>query len=226
MKKINTILLGLFLILSPVASQAAGSFAIGVSVSDNTLDTAGKEDVDNNGTIDATKNVTDDFAVGSIFAEFTNMGEKFGVTLGLDYIPFDADIDKRSISQTSMTTSRTETSGTNSVSGSVEDHFTIYIQPGFMIKPNTMLYGTLGYANATVNGKSTSLTHTNINKDQDLEGTKIGVGVKHVYDNGIFVKADYAQTDYDAVSFITSNNTKATVDLDNKSYGLSIGKQL
>ena len=225
MKKINTILLGLFLILSPVASQAAGGFAIGVSVSDNTLDTAGKEDVDNNGTIDATKNVTDDFAVGSIFAELTNMGEKFGVTLGLDYIPFDADIDKRSISQTSMTTSRTETSGTNSVSGSVEDHFTIYIQPGFMIKPNTMLYGTLGYANATVNGKSTSLTHTNINKDQDLEGTKIGVGVKHVYDNGIFVKADYAETDYDVVSFTTSNNTKATADLDNKSYGLSIGKQ-
>ncbi|MDC0859311.1 outer membrane beta-barrel protein [Candidatus Pelagibacter sp.] len=225
MKKINSILIGLFLILSPVASQAAGSFAIGVSVSDNTLDTAGKEDVDNNGTIDATKNVTDDFAVGSIFAEFTNMGEKFGVTLGLDYIPFDADIDKRSISQTSMTTSSTVTSGTNSVSGSVEDHFTIYIQPGFMIKPNTMLYGTLGYANATVNGKSTSLTHTNINKDQDLEGTKIGVGVKHVYDNGIFVKADYAETDYDVVSFTTSNNTKATADLDNKSYGLSIGKQ-
>ena len=225
MKKINSILIGLFLIFSPVASQAAGSFAIGVSVSDNTLDTAGKEDVDNNGTIDATKNVTDDFAVGSIFAEFTNMGEKFGVTLGLDYIPFDADIDKRSISQTSMTTSNTVTSGTNSVSGSVEDHFTIYIQPGFMIKPNTMLYGTLGYASATVNGKSTSLTHTNINKDQDLEGTKIGVGVKHVYDNGIFVKADYAETDYDVVSFTTSNNTKATADLDNKSYGLSIGKQ-
>ena len=225
MKKINTILLGLFLILSPVASQAAGGFAIGVSVSDNTLDTAGKEDVDNNGTIDATKNVTDDFAVGSIFAEFTNMGEKFGVTLGLDYIPFDADIDRRSISQTSMGASAAETSGTNSVEGSVEDHFTIYIQPGFMIKPNTMLYGTLGYANATVNGKSTSLTHTNINKDQDLEGTKIGVGVKHVYDNGIFVKADYAETDYDVISFTTSNNTKATADLDNKSYGLSIGKQ-
>ena len=227
MKKINTILLGLFLILSPVTSQAAGGFAIGVSVSNNTLDTAGKEDVDNNGTIDATKNVTDDFVVGSIFAEFTNMGEKFGVTLGFDYIPFDADIDKRSVTQTTIanTGAATVTSGTNSVSGSVEDHFTIYIQPGFMIKPNTMLYGTLGYANATVNGKSTSLTHTNINQDKDLEGTKIGVGVKHVYDNGIFVKADYAETDYDVVSFTTSNNTKATVDLDNKSYGLSIGKQ-
>jgi hypothetical protein len=227
MKKINSILIGLFLILSPVASQAAGGFAIGVSVSDNTLDTAGKEDVDNNGTIDATKNVSDDFVVGSIFAEFTNMGEKFGITVGLDYIPFDADIDKRSITQTTinLATPAVVTSGTNTVEGSVEDHFTIYIQPGFMIKPNTMIYGTLGYANATVNGKSTSLTHTNINQDKDLDGTKIGVGIKHVYDNGIFVKADYAETDYDVISFTTSNNTKASADLDNKSYGLSIGKQ-
>lgn len=227
MKKFITILTLILLTSSPFASHAAGGWAIGISASDNTLDTSGKEDVDNNGTIDARKTVTDDFAVGSIFAEFTNMGDRFGITLGVDYIPFDADIDKRSITQTTISTATAAvtTSGTNSVQGTVEDHYTLYIQPGFMIKPNTMLYGTLGYANATVNGKSTSLTHTNINQDKDLEGTKIGVGIKHVYDNGIFVKADYAQTEYDTISFVTSNNTKATADLDNKSLGLSIGKQ-
>ena len=226
MNKITTILAGLFLILSSVSSHAAGGWALGVSASSNTLDTAGKEDVDSNGTIDATKNVSDDFAVGSIFAEYTNMGEKFGVTIGLDYIPFEADIDKRSVTQTTKSlTDATSTSGTNSVEGTVKDHYTMYIQPGFMIKPSTMLYGTLGYASATVNGKSTSLTHTNINKDEDLEGTKIGVGVKHVYDNGIFVKIDYSETEYDTVSWTTSNNTKASVDLDNESYALSIGKQ-
>jgi opacity protein-like surface antigen len=227
MKIIKILSAGLILIFSCVSAHAAGGWAIGISASDNTLDTAGKEDVDNNGTIDDRKTVTDDFAVGSIFAEFTNMGDRFGITLGVDYIPFDADIDKRSITQTTINTAKAAvtTSGTNSVQGTVEDHYTLYIQPGFMIKPNTMLYGTLGYANATVNGKSTSLTHTNINQDKDLEGTKIGVGIKHVYDNGIFVKADYAQTEYDTISFVTSNNTKATADLDNKSLGLSIGKQ-
>ena len=225
MNKTITTLAGLFLILSSVASHAAGGWAVGISASSNTLDTAGKEDTDNNGTIDATKNVSDDFSVGSIFAEFTNMGDKFGITFGADYIPFEADIDKRSITQTSMTTSATETSGTNSVEGTVKDHYTLYIQPGIMIKPSTMLYGTLGYSSATVNGKSTSITHTDINKDQDLEGTKIGIGIKHVYDNGIFVKADYSQTEYDTVSFTTDNDTKASADLDNKSYALSIGKQ-
>ena len=224
MKNLTTCITCLFLILSPITANAAG-FSIGVTASSNSLDTAGKEDTDNNGTIDATKTVTDDFIVGSIFAEFTNMGDKFGITLGVDYIPFDADIDKRSISQTSLGAAGASSSGTNSVEGTVEDHYTVYIQPGFMIKPSTMLYGTLGYSSATVNGKSASITHTNISQDKGLEGTKIGVGIKHSYESGLFVKADYSQTDYDAVSFTTSNNTKATADLDNTALALSIGKQ-
>ena len=39
------------------------------------------------------------------------------------------------------------------------------------------------------------------------------------------VKLDYSDTDYDEVSFVTSNNTTGTVDLDNRSLSLSIGKQ-
>lgn len=225
MKKIILLFSTLALMLSPAIANAAG-FAIGVTVSDNTLDTAGKEDVDSNGTIDATKNVSDDFAVGSIFAEFTNMGDRFGITLGVDYIPFDADIDKRSITQSELGDEDDSAStGTNSVEGTVSDHTTIYIQPGYMVGPSTMLYGTLGFANATVNGKSKSITHTNINKDKDLDGTKIGLGIKHIYDSGLFIKADWSETDYDAVSFTTSNNTKATADLDNTAFALSVGKQ-
>jgi len=225
MKKIILLFSTLALMLSPAIANAAG-FALGVSVSNNTLDTAGKEDVDNNGTTDATKNVSDDFMVGSIFAEYTNMGDKFGITLGVDYIPFDADIDKRSITQSELgDESDTASTGTNSVEGTVSDHMTIYIQPGYMIGDNTMLYGTFGFASATVNGKSVSITHTNINKDVDLDGTKIGVGIKKVYDSGLFIKADYAQTEYDTISFTTSNNTKASADLDNTAFALSLGKQ-
>ncbi len=225
MKKIILLFSTLALMLNPVIANA-GSWAVGVSVSDNTLDTAGKEDVDSNGTIDATKTVSDDFAVGSIFAEFTNMGDRFGITLGVDYIPFDADIDKRSITQSELGDEDDSAStGTNSVEGTVSDHMTIYIQPGYMIGSSTMLYGTLGFASATVNGKSKSITHTDINKDVDLDGTKIGVGIKHVYDSGLFIKADYAETDYDTISFTTSNSTKATADLDNTAFALSVGKQ-
>ena len=196
-------------------------------MSDNSLDTAGKEDVDSNGTIDDTKNVTDDFKVGSIFIENTAVAAngRFGVTLGLDLIPFDADIDKRSVSQSSVkgASDGAATSGTNSVEGTVEKHMTLYVQPGVMVG-GSMVYVTGGIVRADINGRSTSISHTNINETKDLDGTKIGVGIKRELDNGFVVKLDYAETSYDTVTFTTSNNTKATADLDNTAIALSIGR--
>ena len=212
------------LFIAPAISNA--DIAIGLTVSSNTLDTAGKEDIDSNGTIDATKNVSDDFTVGSIFLEKTQMGERFGVTLGVDYIPFDADIDKRSITQSSLKAKAdgAATTGTNSVQGTVSDHRTFYLQPGMMVNDN-FLYATIGLAYADINVKNTSISSTDLNKTVDLDGTKIGFGIKRVADNGLVIKLDYSETDYDPVSFTTSNNTKATADLDNSTVALSIGRQ-
>ena len=230
MKKILTSILATFMLLSLNAAANASGFGMGISISSNSLDTAGKEDVDSNGTIDAKKTVSDDIMIGSVFGEYSATGingSKLAMTIGVDYIPFDADIDKRSITQSSLKAKAdgAATTGTNSVSATVEDHYTVYLQPGFMINDSTTVYGTIGFSNATVNGKSVSLTHTDINKSQDLDGTVLGAGMKTVKDNGLFIKLDYKETSYDSVSFTTSNNTKATADLDNETFALSIGKQ-
>ena len=213
------------LFIAPVVSNAA-DWTIGVTMSSNSLDTAGSEDVDSNGTIDATKNVSDDFLVGSLFLETTMMGDKYGMTVGVDYIPFDADIDKRSITQSTLGAKAdgAASSGTNSVSGSVEAHRTIYLQPG-MSYGNGMIYATVGYVTADLNAKSVSITHTNKNETKSLDGTKIGVGYKAVSDSGLVLKFDFSETDYDEVSFTTSNNTTAKADLDNTALAISIGKQ-
>ena len=214
----------LALLFSPIASFA--EVTIGVTMSSNSLDTAGKEDVDSNGTIDDTKNVTDDFLVGSVFLENTAMGDTLGLTVGVDYIPFDADIDKRSVSQSSVKEKGSSvTTGTNSVEGTVEGHKTFYIQPGFRYGDNSMIYATFGIVMADINVKNSSISSTDLNKTVDLDGTKYGVGIKTVKDNGLVIKLDYTDTSYDSVSFTTSNNTKATADLDNTALALSIGKQ-
>ena len=230
MKNLISTILATFMLLSLNVSANASGFGMGISISSNTLDTAGKEDVDSNGTIDATKNVSDKIMIGSIFGEYSATGingSKLALTIGVDYIPFDADIDKRSITQSSLKAKAdgAASTGTNSVEATVEDHYTVYLQPGFMINDSTMLYGTVGFSNATINGKSVSLSHTDINKSQDLDGTVLGAGIKTVRDNGLFIKLDYKETSYDTVSFTTSNSTKATADLDNETFALSIGKQ-
>ena len=226
MKKFLFILSTLGLLLAPAIANA-GNWSMGVSLSTNTLDTAGQEDVDSNGSIDDTKNVSDDFSVGSIFAEYTAMGDRMGLTVGIDFIPFDADIDKRSITQSALGASGdgAASSGTNSVEGTVEDHRTIYIQPGVRVGSNSLFYLTYGFVSADINGKSVSLTHTDISETKDLDGEKIGVGLKRVSDGGMVVKLDYSETSYDQVSFVTSNSTTATADIDNKAIALSIGKQ-
>jgi len=226
MKKYLLLLSTLAILIAPVSANA-GEYGLGVTIASNSLDTAGKEDVDSNGTIDATKNVSDDIFTGSVFAEYTAIEGNYGITFGVDYIPFDADVDRRSISQSSLKDkdSGAASSGTNSVSASIEDHLTFYVQPGVMMTDNSMLYLTYGYVSADINGKSTSLSHTDIDQSKSLDGTKIGVGMKYSDSNsGLFFKIDASETEYDTVSFTTDNDTKATADLDNTAIAISIGK--
>ena len=102
---------------------------------------------------------------------------------------------------------------------------TFYIQPGMVLADgNTMLYGILGYSRADITATWESVSSTNTTKVQSLRGTKVGVGVKHVTDSGILLKLDYSESDYDQVSYTTTNSTKVTGDIDNTTFALSIGK--
>ena len=69
-----------------------------------------------NGTTNTTKSISNDIFFGSIFAEATSDANSAGIsmTVGVDYIPFEADIDKRSITQSELGDSNdTASTGTN-----------------------------------------------------------------------------------------------------------------
>ena len=228
MKKfLATVFASLFAFTVNTASADVSGLAVGFSVTQNNLDTTVTDDIDSNGTIDTTKILSDSVLAGSIFAELTLAGSgPLAVTFGVDYIPVDADLDKRSTTQSSVkaTADGAATTGTNTGKASIDDHVTLYIQPGIVLGGNTMLYGTLGYARADITATWESVSSTNTTKVQSMNGTKIGVGVKHVRDNGLFLKLDYSETDYDKVSYTTSNSTLVTGDIDNQAIALSIGK--
>ena len=227
MKKLLATLIATFFAFTVnIASADVSGLAIGISFSNNELDTLVTDDIDSNGTINTTKALTDTVQAGSIFAELTLAGDgPLALTLGIDYIPVDADLDKRSTTQSSVKAKGdgAASSGTNTGKASIEDHFTYYIQPGFVVG-NTMVYGTLGYVRADITATWESVSSTNTTKVQTMNGSKAGVGIKHVRDNGIFLKLDYSETDYDKVSYTTSNNTTVTGDIDNTVIALSVGK--
>jgi len=208
------------------ASADLGGFVVGVTLSNNDLDTVVTDDIDSNGTINTTKSLTDSVNGASIFAEHTILGSgSLGITLGVEYTPVDADLDKRSATQATIKDKATSsTSGTNSGEASIEDHFTFYIQPGYVMNENTMFYGTLGYSKADITATWKSVSSTDTTKVQTLDGTKVGVGVKRVNDNGIVLKLEWSETDYDKVSYKTTNSTTVAGDIDNTVLALSIGK--
>ena len=69
MKKL---VLSIFTVILLSISSAFANGGIGITLSYNDISTDAKEDVDNNSTTDATKNVSDKITAASIFAEYIN----------------------------------------------------------------------------------------------------------------------------------------------------------
>ena len=132
-KLLVTIFATFFAFTVNIASADVSGFALGITLSNNDLDTLMTDDIDSDGTITTTKALTDSVTAGSIFAELTIGGSSgpLAVTFGVDFIPVDADLDKRSASQSSLkaTADGAATTGTNTGKATIDDHITYYIQP-------------------------------------------------------------------------------------------------
>ena len=225
------LLLSLALVLMYIMpANAEVTRAIGLTVSGSTIDSTVTDDIDANGSVDTTKDISNDITYGSIFLEVTNENAGPGsLTFGIDLIPASTEFDVRSTSQESSKAKAAggvpQTTGTNKGTVNVDMHTTFYIQPGITLPNGLTIFGTLGYVNADVDAKVESISSTNKTVSQSLECVKLGLGAKKGFGDEMFVKLEYAQTDYDDISVTTSNNTKVTADMDNTSLGLSIGKK-
>ncbi len=215
----------ILLSLSAVQVQA-GTWGVGIKIDSHSLDSNVSDDIDSNGTVNTTKTFTDKATGASIFIERNIEVGNGNIALGVNLIPGEVDIDKRSISQSSLKAKANgaATTGTNSAEGTVSNHYTVYIQPGVNLGSN-LVYLSFGMSFADVEGKNNSISSTNITESKDLDGTMIGIGLKRVSDAGTFVKLEYSQTDYDKVSWKTDNSTTGHAELDNSILSLAVGKQ-
>ena len=221
MKKTIIFLFATMLMAFPVN---ADSKRIGITGSAATIDSIVKDDIDSNGTTDTTKTISNDIGFGSIFFELSKDIGPMTLTYGVDLIPFSAEFDSRSASQTSLKAAAdgAATSGTNTGTVDVSNHLTFYLQPGYEVGGVTV-FGTLGYVTADADADGTSISSSNLSKTVTLDGYKLGAGISKDF-GGLFVKLEYAETDYDDISVTTSNNTKITADIDNAFTSLSVGR--
>ena len=202
------------------ASYAQVSVGLTVSMAD--VQSGLSDDIDNNGSTDTTKNISNDVTFGSIFFE---KALNDNMSVGVDFIPFEAEFDSRSTTQSSLKakTDGAATSGTNKGTADVSKHLTFYLQPQKEIRDGLKVFGTLGLVKADVESLVQSVSSTDKTVEQSLDGMKLGLGLKK--ETGIgFIKLEYSQTDYDDVSVTTSNSTKVTADIDTDILALSVAK--
>ena len=209
--------------LTSFVSAAYSQSSMGFTLSLAKIDTALSDDIDNNGSVDTTKDISNDIVFGSIFLERELDN---GLTVGLDFIPFEAEFESRSTTQSSLKAKGdgAATSGTNKGTADVSKHFTFYVQPTRELDNGSKLFATLGYVRADVESLVQSVSSTDKTVEQTLDGFKFGVGMKRDMGANGFFKLELNRTDYDDISATTSNSTKVTADIDTTVLGLSVGK--
>ena len=217
MKKLVLSILFLFGFTTTSFAQVS----VGFTVSAADVQSAVSDDIDSNGTTDTTKDISNDVVFGSIFLE-SAVNENMSV--GIDFIPFEAEFESRSTTQSSIKEKGSSTTtGTNKGTADVSKHITLYLQPQREINDGLKVFGTLGLVRADVESVVQSVSSTDKTVEQSLDGMKLGLGLKK--ETGIgFIKLEYSQTDYDDVSVTTSNSTKVTADIDTNILALSVAK--
>ena len=203
------------------ATTALAQVSAGFTISSAKIESALSDDIDSNGTTDTTKDISNDVIFGSIFLE---RAVNENMSVGIDFIPFEAEFESRSTTQSSIKEKGSSTTtGTNKGTADVSKHLTFYIQPQKEIRDGLKVFGTLGLVKADVESTVQSVSSTDKTVDQSLDGMKLGLGLKK--ETGIgFIKLEYSQTDYDDVSVTTSNSTKVTADIDTNILALSVAK--
>ena len=216
MRKLHQFFIALVMLAFSSASYAEMQY--GVSGALTFIDASGTETEGgekNNGDAD---NIV---VIPSVFAEYAFSDT---ISVGLDYIPFKADVsdktEKRSDTETSVTgtATTTSTSRTQQAQAELENHITLYAN--YNLGDGLYLKG--GVANVTLNTDESLGTGSKYG-NVDIMGVVLGVGIE----SGNW-RTEVAYTDYEDISLTSSvartgvtTNNKIDADLDTLAIRLS-----
>ena len=220
------------LLLTSISSAAlADNWNLGASASYGNLDgTASDTQVGPAGTVSQTRGAKGgdaDFPFASIFVEYAKtMDKDLDIIFGLDYVPFKAEIDSKSVADSDRRDGGVDlnASGTRKAKLELENYATLYLQPTYKIGGGTAVFGKVGYIHGDVKiSGSNTATGSTINATDTLNGYVVGLGVQHNINKNVFVRLEGSYTDHDNVTATDSKGTKFTADSELIAGKLSIG---
>jgi opacity protein-like surface antigen len=219
------------LLLTSISSAAfADNWNIGASASYGSIDGTAKDtQVGPTGTVAQTRGATSgdaEFPFASIFVEYSKtMDKNLDIILGLDYVPFKAEIESKSFTDNDKRTGQTDgIDGVRKAKLELENYATLYLQPTFKVGGGTAVYGKVGYIHGDVKiSGSNTATGSTINAKDTLNGYVVGLGVQHNINKNVFVRLEGNFTAHDDVTATDSLGTKFTADSELIAGKISIG---
>jgi hypothetical protein len=209
------------------SAMAFEGFSIGATYSNTDFSTKGNETTvaNNTGALEVnstTKTGSED--VGAIFAEYTFAQ---GSTIGIEYIPGEAEIGKASRTQTNIAaTPANDASGTITAKATISEYTRIYVEPTWMANDRFGVFVKGGAAHLSVQPSYTETADViqSTYKSEDVWGVMYGFGAKAYFGNA-FIKAEYLETEFGTYSHqsTTGNKNKITADVDMEETRVSIG---
>ena len=163
----------------------------------------------------------------AIFVEYSG-GEVGGFTgtWGVEYIPGKATIGNKSRAEDD-THSSLDDDGTYVGKAKVQNHTTLYVEPGYTFNENVTLYGKLGvnYMEVLTLESLAFGSDSSTYGDADVYGATYGGGVKLNTSSGLFVKVEQTFTEYSQITLTSPTGNKNTIhaNLDSESTRLAIG---
>jgi opacity protein-like surface antigen len=222
MNKIAKLTTASLLLASVSIPALADNYNVGLSGSYGSFQASGSE---TQGSNKKDREGDASFPFASIFVEYNKtMSKEWDVAFGLDYIPFSAEIDSRSDTQTNNDASGNIT-GTRSATLDLKNHFTAYVQPSYNLGNGLAVFGKIGYSHADLEISTTNLSNSGtLNKKDDLEGYLVGIGIQKNIDKTMFVRFETNYTDYASVSYTNSSGNIIKADPEFWTAKISVGK--
>jgi len=237
MKNLKTMLIAAVAISALITGNLfAGSFGVGLGghlasiTADGTETPGGVDSTTDNSVETATAGNT--AFLGSMFAEY-NFGDSEVFTLGIDYIPGDADVNSKNISRTDAAAHATDDNdqgGTKTANATISDHLTYYAE----MVIGQGVYAKIGYTTLDVvtNDTTTSTGTDSKYGNTSLNAYTFGLGQKGTFgDNGGFYKLEAYMTDYETLNLTgtggsttgTSTSSKVSANLDVMGAAIRVG---
>ena len=127
------------------------------------------------------------------------------IQVGASYTPGKAKAGSGTYTDAVVSTGGQANASTGNLTLEVEDPYTIYIAPTYVVSKDSAIYAKVGYAKADINTGATG--GASLSKQPgDLEGISYGIGSKTMLTQNLYLGVEANITDYDSVTATTLLN--------------------